>query len=276
MWDLDTFERGYAQTGYYEDNWDHARRGAVPIVVEQYRYPRVKGWILDAMRPRAGGLYLDVGSGVGMMFFKLTQRYPHVDFRMIALDASCSHLLPLAQRKQAQHATAVLPIAGDAERLPFPSDTFDGIICTEVLEHIFNKQKALHEIARVLKPGGEVFLTTPSRTAVGLWHALFWLPRRFHRLLRGKGWTVHETGPYDAPVNARALRRMFRRAGLHVRELTAAVYLPHESYFQFLPDAATAAVLRVGATIERCSGGRCAWLGLHLRAACVKRGGKAT
>jgi SAM-dependent methyltransferase len=41
------------------------------------------------------------------------------------------------------------------------SDRFDGIVCTEVLEHTLNPFAAVAELYRLLKPGGVVFVTTP-------------------------------------------------------------------------------------------------------------------
>lgn len=44
---------------------------------------------------------------------------------------------------------------------PFPNQTFDSALCNQVLEHVFNPEEFLHEIARVLKPGGRLLLTVP-------------------------------------------------------------------------------------------------------------------
>jgi SAM-dependent methyltransferase len=51
-------------------------------------------------------------------------------------------------------------VAGDAHALPFPDDSFDQILCTEVLEHLHTPQLAINEMHRVLKPGGTLILTT--------------------------------------------------------------------------------------------------------------------
>lgn len=45
--------------------------------------------------------------------------------------------------------------------LPFPNETFDVCLCTEVLEHILNVKVILQEIRRVLKPGGQLLVTVP-------------------------------------------------------------------------------------------------------------------
>jgi len=52
-------------------------------------------------------------------------------------------------------------VACDATHLPFLSGSLNGVICSEVLEHIENDELVLEEIHRVLKPGGAFFLTCP-------------------------------------------------------------------------------------------------------------------
>ena len=49
----------------------------------------------------------------------------------------------------------------DIEDIPFEDNTWDAVICLEVLEHVDNPFKAISELYRVLKPGGMLLLTTP-------------------------------------------------------------------------------------------------------------------
>lgn len=49
-----------------------------------------------------------------------------------------------------------------AEDLPFPDQTFDLVLCLDVLEHVFEERKGLMEIRRVLKSGGLGVLTVPA------------------------------------------------------------------------------------------------------------------
>lgn len=44
---------------------------------------------------------------------------------------------------------------------PFDDASYEGVICNQVLEHVFNPDQFLQEIARVLKPGGNLLLTVP-------------------------------------------------------------------------------------------------------------------
>lgn len=46
-------------------------------------------------------------------------------------------------------------------KIPFDNNHFDSVLCTEVLEHVFNIDETLTEINRVLKPGGKILITIP-------------------------------------------------------------------------------------------------------------------
>lgn len=50
---------------------------------------------------------------------------------------------------------------GSAYQLPFQDNTFDALICSEVLEHLENYPKVIEEIRRVLKPAGKLAITIP-------------------------------------------------------------------------------------------------------------------
>lgn len=52
-------------------------------------------------------------------------------------------------------------VVGDLLALPFPDAAFDGVVLTEVLEHCVDPRMALHEVSRVMKPGGVLLVTSP-------------------------------------------------------------------------------------------------------------------
>jgi SAM-dependent methyltransferase len=53
-------------------------------------------------------------------------------------------------------------VIGDAESMPFITNAFEAVICIDVLEHLNEPQKALKEMARVLKPHDKALITTPN------------------------------------------------------------------------------------------------------------------
>jgi SAM-dependent methyltransferase len=83
------------------------------------------------------------------------------------------------------------------ENLPFPNNTFDCIICTQVLEHLQEPEQVLKELCRVARSGGRLILTAPlgfgEHQAP---HDYFRFTRYgLRHLLVKSGWTVTEVKP---------------------------------------------------------------------------------
>ncbi len=100
------------------------------------------------------------------------------------------------------HDTSGVDVMAWADDLPFANESFDCVICTEMLEHCPDPAAVVREIHRVLTPGGRAFVTTP-----------FLIP-------------LHEM-PYDFyRYTPSALRRLAEGAGLAVKTIE-----PRGSYF---------------------------------------------
>jgi SAM-dependent methyltransferase len=54
-----------------------------------------------------------------------------------------------------------LDIISDITKIPVPSNSFQNILCSEVLEHVPDPVQAMKELVRVLKPGGKLIITVP-------------------------------------------------------------------------------------------------------------------
>lgn len=65
-----------------------------------------------------------------------------------------------------EHGVSVDLRAGLAETLPFADATFDLVLLDNVLEHVQDRERTLDEIARVLRPGGVLYLVTPKPFAL--------------------------------------------------------------------------------------------------------------
>ena len=72
-----------------------------------------------------------------------------------------------ASRKYGSDRSNLEFVQGDASRLPFAEDSFDVLCCFQVLEHLDDGPGFLFEARRVLKPGGQLILTTPNRLWAG-------------------------------------------------------------------------------------------------------------
>jgi SAM-dependent methyltransferase len=71
---------------------------------------------------------------------------------------------------------------GNIYALPFPDNSFDGVILSEILEHVDDDVAGLREVRRVLKPGGVAAITVPNAHYPFLWDPINWtLERVAHR-----------------------------------------------------------------------------------------------
>ncbi len=100
---------------------------------------------------------LDVGCGTGFATEGLLE---HVD-EVYGIDQS-EHQLEKAYAKFGKRAPPVHFHRGDAERLPFATDTFDVVWSSGSIEYWPNPILALREFRRVLKPGGQVLVVGPN------------------------------------------------------------------------------------------------------------------
>jgi SAM-dependent methyltransferase len=77
-------------------------------------------------------------------------------------------------------------IQGDTNRLPFPDDNFDAVVCNSVLEHDRFFWRSLAEMKRVTRAGGVVMIGTPGYTELSPVVVQPWL--RVLRLLGRRAW----------------------------------------------------------------------------------------
>jgi len=118
---------------------------------ETPRYPDIAHVIVQ-LQPRK---LLDVGCGSGYLAKLLKARVPGlvvhgVDISSVALD------------RARDHTDQVWLVDLDKTDLPVPSEQYDTVTCIEVLEHLYDPDHALREIARVLAPGGSTVVTVPN------------------------------------------------------------------------------------------------------------------
>ena len=95
---------------------------------------------------------LDIGCGEG----KIWQLFP--GHNVTGLDISEKNL------KKAKKY--LKPVLGKAEELPFMSESFDLVIASEILEHLFRPEQALQEINRVLRQKGKAIITFPNTASL--------------------------------------------------------------------------------------------------------------
>jgi len=136
---------------------------------------------------------LDIGCGTGAMLDELAPfgQVTGADFAVEAL-AFCR------QRSDKYPLTRA-----DARRLPFASNTFDVVTAMDIIEHIDNDKAASAEIFRVLKPGGQVYITVPA----------------YQSLWSEHDEALHHHRRYTSPM----MRDLLQRVGFRVDKLSYTV-----------------------------------------------------
>jgi 2-polyprenyl-3-methyl-5-hydroxy-6-metoxy-1,4-benzoquinol methylase len=183
-----------------------------------------RDWVvatIHRLAERGRGSALEIGPGSGVYLPSLTAQFREV----IATDIDreyLSDLEPLA----AQHPNLKL-VEDDVTASRIESASFDLVLCTEVLEHIADSQRALREIHRLLKPGGLLITSTPQRfSPLELTAKVALLPGIIDLVRLAYREPVLPTGHINL-MTAREVRRQLVVAGFSVEAThTTGFYLP--------------------------------------------------
>lgn len=146
-----------------------------PDPYKRWFYRRRFEAVMSALDARPGDDVLEVGCGSGFY----TRALVGLDARVTATDLSPAYV---------EQARRLAPSAEfrveDAQRLSFEDESFDRVLLTEVVEHVPEPARAIAEAVRVLRPGGVLALSTPSRRSP--MNAAYALKRRI------RGYAVNE------------------------------------------------------------------------------------
>jgi ubiquinone/menaquinone biosynthesis C-methylase UbiE len=199
--------------------------------------------VLEYLAPMQGKRVLEIACGRGGFSNVLRSRGANVfgaDFSAAALGIASQK----AGRDDAGFLRSGLSQA-DAHHLPFADSAFDCVISCETIEHLTDPPAALGEMARVCKPGGMLYLTTPNYlNLMGLYlvydailkkerhYAITqpldhrWLFARVRRIVERAGWEILKSDGtvHQAPVPGRnPVRLKFLEGNTALRRLLSPV-----------------------------------------------------
>ena len=128
-----------------------------PVVRLTTREQTFKRRLLDQAALSAGHRVLDLGCGTGTLAVDVERREPGVD--MVGVDGD-PEMLRRARAKASEAGVEVEFSEALVDRLPYPDDSFDRVLSSLLFHHLARhvKQAAAGEVARVLRPGGELHL----------------------------------------------------------------------------------------------------------------------
>jgi SAM-dependent methyltransferase len=159
----------------------------------------------EALVGRTGRL-LDIGAGRGEMLMAARES----GWEAVGIEPSPSFAEHAARNSLAEVRRE--PI----EDCDFAAASFDLVILAAVLEHLYNPDETIREVARVLRPGGALFVDVPNES--GLYFRL----GNLYQKLRGRDWSVNLAPTFEPfhifGFSPRSLRALLTKHGLAVRE----------------------------------------------------------
>jgi ubiquinone/menaquinone biosynthesis C-methylase UbiE len=129
-----------------------------------FRYDAISRTIADAiehaverLHPKSGEHVLDLATGTGWGSRVIAQRFPGV--KVTGADIA-EQLLDHARSVATKQNLDINYVHADAEKLPFPDGAFEGAVSTFGVMFVGKPEMAAAELARVLRKGGRIVLTT--------------------------------------------------------------------------------------------------------------------
>jgi SAM-dependent methyltransferase len=159
IWLYDRYAGRYDDIKHFRSDYDHLFL-AQPI--------------LKLIEPQTDPRVLDCATGTGRLPLALL-RHGQFDGRIVGIDLSRRMLAYAAAKTSDSRA---IWVCAPAESLPVFDESFDVVTCLEALEFMADPGAVLAELARVVRPGGLLFITS----------------RRTGRWMPGKAWSFERTG----------------------------------------------------------------------------------
>ncbi len=167
-----------------------------------------------APKPLAGLRLLDLGCGAGLVSEPLAR----LGATVVGADATPENIAA-ARAHAADQGLAIDYRATTAEALVAAGESFDAVLALEIVEHVADPPAFVADLGRLVKPGGQLLLSTLNRTSksflmaiVGAEWLLRWLPRGTHDWKR-----------FLKPSEVTAL---LRANGFSLAEITGLVFNP--------------------------------------------------
>jgi len=183
-------------------------------------------WI-DDHADLPGKRVLDVGCGAGILAEAMALRGAEVT----GIDASAEALEVARAHAQASEVAVAYHHTSAEAFAERHAGRFHVVTCMEMLEHVADPEAVLVALARLLAPGGKLFVSTINRT-----------PRAFAEAILGAEYLLRllpaGTHEYARFIRPSELAMPLRRHGLAIRDLRGLTYSPLTRHYRLTPSVA--------------------------------------
>ena len=146
-----------------------------PIIGSWLRHIQIKS--IKEIKIKDNLSILDIGCGTGYSLLKISEKTNNSI--LSGIDIS-EEMLKIAKTKtESIKKNKIILKKASAEKIPFESNFFDYIICTDALHHFINPQASFNEMSRILKKGGKIIIADVNIGPLWLSNILFKLEPGF-------------------------------------------------------------------------------------------------
>jgi ubiquinone/menaquinone biosynthesis C-methylase UbiE len=171
--------------------------------------------IIEELELQAGDEILDAGCGWGNFLDVLTRLGLRLKLAGIDIDEGS-----LITAKKILKGTGVKLFKADiAKKLPFKSNSFDGVIMSEVAEHLPDDKGGLSEVYRVLKRGGRFCFTVPNKNYPFLWDPVNWVSEHFFSRHIKEGFWAGIWSNHLRLYSPSEARKLLEQAGFRIEKV---------------------------------------------------------
>lgn len=160
-------------------------------------------WIMEHYHIQPGMNVLELGCGTGSMWAEPSRWLPQ-DAALLLTDFSEGMLETARQNVPAQSNITFAQV--DIQQIPYGNDSFDLVIANAMLYHVPDLDKAISEVARVLKPDGRFICSTSGENGIGPW------------LVKALGAGESPVLPFSLQNGGAALEKHFSSIEMRMRE----------------------------------------------------------
>lgn len=112
----------------------------------------------------------------------------------------------------------VVLISADASKIPFPNNSFNKIVMSEVVEHVNDEKAVLKEVFRVLKKGGVLTLTTCNITYPFFWDPINWILQHFFNTHIKSGFWAGIWNQHTRLYKKDQVNKLIKNAGFEIEQ----------------------------------------------------------